>query len=75
MSNASIAGNAKEHYDEIIAFLGAGVPSLVHHLKDNRKGHPIVGDAKGRSVDVCVAELPVCPVKRQRIRSFYKYDL
>lgn len=25
--------------------------------------------------DVRVAELPVCPVKRQRIRSFYRYEL
>lgn len=75
MCNASIAGNVKELCDEILAFLGAGVSSLVHLLEDNRKGHPIVGDAKGKYADVRVAELPVCPVKRQRIRSFYRYEL
>lgn len=75
MSNASITGNAKELCDEILALLGAGVSSLVHHLEDNRKGHPIVSDANGKYVDVCVAELPVCPVKRQRISSIYRYEL
>ena len=63
-----------EPCDEILAFLGAGVSSLVHHLENNRKDHPIAGDAKGKYVDVRVAELPVCPVKRQRIRSFYRYE-
>ena len=75
MSNASVACNAKELCDEILAVLGAGVSYLVHHLEDNRKGHPIVVNAKGKYVDVRVAELPVCPVKRQRIRSFYRYEL
>lgn len=48
---------------------------LVHHFEDDRKGHAFVDDAESEDVDVSGAELPVCPVHRLRVRSFYRYKL
>lgn len=65
--DAVLSGKGDEPHDEFHSLFSVGVAALVHHLEDYRKGHPLVDDAESKDVDVCAAELPVCPVHGQGV--------
>lgn len=75
VSDTVFSYQSAEAMDKFHSLFGIGVPSLIHHLEDYRKGHAFVDDAESEDVDVSVAELSVCPVHRQGIRYIYRNEL
>lgn len=75
MGDAVITSKSNEPGNKFHSLLSVGITPLVHHLKDNWKGHSFVNDTEGEDVDVRVTELPIGPVHRQGIRSLYRNEL
>ena len=69
MVDGVLTGKAHELFYEFNPFLCVGVAALVQHLEHDGESHPVVDDTQGEDVYVGVAELPVCPVQRQVVRT------
>lgn len=75
MSDGVWTRDAQESVHKFYPLVGVGVAPIVHHLEDDREGHPFVDDAQGEDVHVGVAELPVGAVHRKVVWPFHRQRL